>query len=102
MALSNIFREPRREITEQVFGTAAVGIPIAFVWWASGQAPAGFYGAGAAGYAERGLMMLAIMLAGVVGLFAVVGLSLFVHSVGEDICGALARHGADPRPRQRR
>ena len=86
MALSNIFREPRRESTEQAFGAAAVSIPIGFVWWASGQVPAGFYEVGAIGYVQRGLIMFAITLAGVLGLFAVVGLSLFMHSVGEDIC----------------
>ena len=104
MALSNIFREPRREITEQVFGTAAVGIPIAFVWWASGQVPDGWYDATSTlGYiAERGLTMLGIAVAGAIGLIIVVGLALLTHSVGEDICNALARRGADPRPRQRR
>lgn len=99
MALSNIFREPRREITESVVGLALVGV---FAWcdyrfacWLqdyTGLDSAGFHnipwGFG--------------MFVGVAGAIVIVFLVFATHALGEGICNSLQRGGIHLRPRNRR
>lgn len=98
MALSNIFREPRREITESALGIGALAIVLypdyRFAIWLQAQTidPHGNFGC----------PWPLGMIVGFICLFFF-GLVLFTtHSIGEGICNFLARHGAELRPKQRR
>lgn len=107
MALSNIFREPRREITETVVGVGVIFtmgfIPIyadyRFACWferatystGDGDCPwplGMFFGV----VALAALVVLVILLA-----TAVAG----IHKFGDTICNALQNRGIHLRPRQR-
>jgi hypothetical protein len=91
MALSNIFREPRREIIESVVGTIAVGAFLYLDWkfacWFQSQAVP----------EEKGFRIIGVM-AGIVVITVIYGLIKFAHWVGEGICELLEGHGLKLRP----
>ena len=103
MALSNIFREPRREITESAVGTVvAVGLLAAdyrFGWWF--QEALQSSGAHGPGYYD-GVWILGM----VIGLLTIIAaypvFFIFPHFVGETICDFLADRGIELRPKRRR
>ena len=97
MALSNIFREPRREITESVVGLSIFGV---FLYgdyhltkWALAELPHG-----------GPPLPIAMILVGV-GIFFACGFSFLIlvltHALGDAICNALQRNGVHLRPRVR-
>lgn len=92
MALSNIFREPRREITETLVGIVAaivfMVLPCYFGSWLSHfkDGPPLLLGA-----------MLGLALEGFV-----VGMFFFIHFIGEEVCDWLDDRGLALRPRNRR
>ena len=100
MALSNIFREPGREITETLVGIAVVGTILAVIL------PADYYFArwfeeitgGANGGCPwpLGMILIGPMAAIGVGLVAV-----FIHEVGDIVCDSLEERGIQMRPRRR-
>lgn len=96
MALSNIFNEPRREITETLIGILVMTLP-AYVVYLIANA-----------YCRMDNTLpyvIALVLAIfslVLGIFAVIGLSAFVYFVGEEICDLLDDCGIRLRPRERR
>lgn len=99
MALSNIFSEPRREITETAIGLAIavplVGADLLF---------------GIAGHATEPSVPIIVGMA--FGLVIVVGLGVaavlifaalaLIHKLGEAVCNKLQNRGIHLRPRQRR
>jgi Na+/melibiose symporter-like transporter len=91
MALSNIGNEPRREITEQLIGFAAIlgflALDYGVTRWLGATKP--YY------------IVMIMMMVGVIGVFVVGVVTIFAHSVGELVCEGLSALGADPRPRQR-
>lgn len=100
MALSNIFREPRREITESVVGLVAVALPVygdfLFAKWFQ-EATTPSNGPGCPWPIGMAL-----------GILIVIGTALFVtaavyltHAIGDSICNVLQRRGLHLRPRQR-
>jgi len=104
MALSNIFREPRRELTETAVGLF-VAAPLCWGWYlaADSFARSGACGQDCDSYAEG--FVVGIMLTGIVGVIgiAVILLCAFgIHTMGEGICNALERRGVHLRPRRRR
>jgi hypothetical protein len=94
MALSNILREPRREITETLFGMGALAIPILAdvyfaVWFHKFTGP------------NNACPIPVGMIIGIL-FFAFTGILLLIsHVFGEWICDSLADRGLDPRPKQR-
>lgn len=99
MALSNMLREPRREITETVVGIAGVALVLAVVAvppWA--LCYFGVEHRFIDAIADCFLCLTAIVV-GVMVLALTVNL---IHDAGEALCAALARRGIDPRPRTRR
>ena len=97
MALSNILREPRREITETAIGVAVVGIPIALD-----------YVFGVAVSDDKhpvwlgmllGAVLLALAFLATAGVLIVV---LGIHEVGEGICNTLQKRNIHLRPRVRK
>ena len=98
MALSNMRREPRREITETVVGVIVFGAYVVADWyfaqwfqWVTGPQGAYPWPAG---------MVLGILVL-TVGTAAVIALPFIVHNIGDFACEVLGLIGLDPRPRQR-
>jgi len=97
MALSNIFREPRREITESVIGIAFFAaflfVDSYFARW--------FHGI-TGGDQHGGCPVPIGYVFGIFG-FGVLWIILGVtHGIGENICNALARRGLELRPKDRK
>lgn len=106
MALNNIWREPRREITETALGLAVVGIPGYFY----ARHIIYLTNTGQLGEVHTlGDWWFTVLMGGVIGLIilaiaiaAVWGAVLFIHFVGEGICDMLKYDiGFDIRPRRR-
>jgi uncharacterized membrane protein (DUF485 family) len=99
MALSNMLREPRRELTEQAVGMVVLALALvpdyyAAVWLQAHDTSKDFV--------PVAIWMIAAALIVGVGVF-VLGLVMYViHQMGEGICDALARRGLELRPRERR
>lgn len=100
MALSNILREPRREITESAVGMGAAIVVVGgflvadyffALWFVS------CFQSTPARKADIALAMLAGVPIGLVCFMAV----LLTYTIGESICNALQRNGIHLRPRNR-
>lgn len=93
MALSNIFREPRREITESLVGLSVVSV-VAYAdyifaeWFHVLTGPTG-----ACPVAVGMIFGATFMVVACIGLAA-------AHALGDGICNRLGRF--DPRPKVRR
>ena len=96
MALSNIFREPRREITESVVGLVVFG---AFAW--ADYYVARWFQDVTGGWHDGCPWPIGMMLGLLVGFLAMC-LLIITHGIGDGICNALQRRGIHLRPRQRR
>lgn len=93
MALTNIAREPRREITEQAVGT------LAFAFYCTGDYFIVTRLLGAQSWPD---IIFGVLIFGIIFFLAVVGGAFFLHAIGESVCDGLRALGLDPRPRQRR
>ena len=97
MALSNIFREPRREITESIVGIAAFGVAMAgdyhFARWFE-EITTNSEGHGGCPW-PLGLMF------GFIFLGIIIAVVFFTHAIGDSICNALQERGIHLRPRNR-
>lgn len=115
MALSNIKREPRREITEQVIGLlfilayagwVAYSVHLSTIWYHPLYCPPRVDSCTVA-EAEavwsywRTPVNLAITLALSLGIWLLYPFLLLMHAFGEMVCGWMAALGFDPRPKQR-
>jgi hypothetical protein len=94
MALSNIFREPRREITESAIGLAIIGAYLyadyCFGVW--------FQTATGRDHALRVAgMAIGLLITCIAALMILV-----THWLGEFVCDSLADRGLELRPRRRR
>src|SRR5580658_1198732 len=100
MALNNIFREPRRELIEQFVGIAVVG-PLAYVSYLIANYWEDY--AGVDKYGDHNLPFVPAFLLALLMVFGGGAIVLYaVHSIGENICGALATGGIELRPKDRR
>lgn len=100
MALSNIFREPRREITETVLGIGVAAVLLLPYGWADIKL---------ASLIDQGQttvpFLLFCLLAAIILLLATViaaGSLIGIHALGESLCNALEQRGVFLRPRRRR
>lgn len=99
MALSNIFKEPRREITE-----SAIGILVALGSIAITAVAVYYTGVFMHYVAPKSQLEDCVALAIIVlptCVLGILGLALATHSIGESVCASLAKRNLDPRPRQR-
>jgi polyferredoxin len=99
MALTNIFREPRREITEQIVGIVPIALFLFGDWkfslWFQRQQPH-------PGWPDIVLgMMVGLLIPVLIGIFSVL-LLFFTHYIREEICDSLAARGLELRPKNRR
>jgi hypothetical protein len=99
MALSNIFREPRREITETGIGLAIVAVPGAadfcFGLWVHREYPPNTL--------SDGMVSGLVLLVGIgILMFLCACLLRVSHALGEAICDKLEGVGIHLRPRQRK
>lgn len=97
MALSNIFREPRREITESVLGIAPLAVWL-YVDYHLSVAIEAAVGPGNLPW-QAAMFLLTLGLGA--SLFFLTLLALATHALGETICNALARRGLELRPKNR-
>lgn len=95
MALSNIFVEPRREITESVVGVliaAAVLVPdYRICEWLLSRSHA----------ADDRVLVIPMMLLGLIVLGFAVACVFFLHFIGETTCDWFAERGLRLRPKTR-
>lgn len=97
MALSNLFKEPRREITETLVGFVVITPFIVLdVWgarWLQALQP----------HNARPFLIIMVLVA--LMMFVAFALSMLallgIHTVGEKACNALARRGINLRPKER-
>jgi hypothetical protein len=96
MALSNMMREPRREITETLVGIAAVAAVIGgdylFASWLCQDVPRAEYPAD----------VIMTMVLGIAALMTGLAILNIIHAIGENVCASLDRNGIQLRPKQRR
>lgn len=99
MALSNIFNEPRREITESLVGIAivslGVGVCAGFValeWWFDPTLL----------LTDAVLKLLILAACGAILVFAVVVFLHVTHALGDAACNAFQARGIHLRPRVRK
>lgn len=94
MALSNILKEPRREIIETIIGGVIFG---GFMW--------GDYAVTNAmhprDFPDQALMMLFFPIFALAVAAALVFVIMFIHGLGNVICDIMKEMGLDPRPKQR-
>jgi hypothetical protein len=97
MALSNIFREPRREITESLIGVTIFAVPL---YWDYRLTLA----VNATSPHPLPVPVGMLILGGVVIVIGLIGwgAALLTHFIGEEICDSLARRGLELRPKERR
>lgn len=99
MALSNIWREPRREITESAVGLAIAGgylyLLCRFAGWFA------HWRAGSAYRDPNGGDYFGGAVTGIGVTIGVIILLLVSHAIGEGVCNGLARRGIELRPRKR-
>ena len=102
MALSNIFREPKRELIEQWFGFVAfIGFVVGIAALNSGLTIAGallvagdYWPPTFHDWAYIQILVLPSML-------VIWFLTYLVHELGEAVCNGMAARGHDPRPKNR-
>lgn len=112
MALSNIGREPRREMTEQVAGLifilAYIGwvvfsVHLSRVWYIPHDCirftDGSCRGDNTGYWADPGDFFITLGLS--LGIWLVYPFLLLMHAFGEMVCGWMAGLGLDPRPKQR-
>lgn len=92
MALSNIGREPRREITEQIAGTLALALYVVAAYLVVTEI------FGATRTVDK---IFGTFFFGLVMLVVIPGLIFSTHAIGEVVCDWLKAARIDPRPRQR-
>lgn len=95
MALSNIFREPQREITETLMGIAVASL---FLW---GDYHFALWFQHSLGDINQCPWPLGMML-GFVGVFFICLACVGIHELGEALCDFLRRRGLELRPKERR
>jgi hypothetical protein len=96
MALSNVLREPRRELIEQGFGILVAGGFVGIDYIAASLIYANLMGP----THMTGDFVFAVFIAAVSIIF--VGFAfVLIHWVGEGVCNSMARRGYDPRPETR-
>lgn len=107
MALSNIFREPRREITESAVGLAlsvvAIGADYAFALWLQEYVGAHPHKSPNIPYTLNCYYIpwpLGMGL-GICGALILCLIAFITHAFGDSICNALQRNGIHLRPRNR-
>lgn len=99
MALSNIRKEPRREITESLVGITG----LAGVIWLD-YLGSNWINTGLSPKDQCPIVVVMVAIPVVLFILFLIGMAIVycTHALGEKICGALAHRGLDPRPRRGR
>lgn len=97
MALTNILREPRRELIEQGMGAVAI----------IGLVTINLTVAATMCLLIDGTILVpldefaAADFLGILATVAFIALLFFMHALGEGVCNVMAQRGRDPRPKRR-
>jgi len=106
MALSNIFREPRRELTESVIGIVIIATLVyadyRFGLWFEQLCGYEHWKFSSGSITSANVPWPAGMFIGLLLVLALFSLGLFSHFIGEEIADKLERRGIHLRPRVRR
>lgn len=98
MALSNMLKEPRREITESVIGLALLGawlvLDYYFAMWLQ-EITSG-------GSGNPCPWPIAMIFIGPCATAMILGVIFAAHAIGEAICDSLERNGVRLRPQRRK
>jgi hypothetical protein len=100
MALSNVVREPRRELIESAVGLSLVGVAIWADWRYASWCLEGY----APNPAEvpYPIMFFVLLVVGLVLAAIAFGILVAAHGIGNWLCDGLERHwGLRLRPKQR-
>jgi hypothetical protein len=97
MALSNILREPRREITETLMGLAILAVPI----WLDYRFAIWFEITTGATNPRDPCPWPVGMIFGAIFAAVLVAVLFVIHALGNVTCNTLEAHGVQVRPRQR-
>lgn len=97
MALSNILREPRREVTETVVGLVPVSIWLAIVYFIA----CALYTTDNPKNDPFILDLLFSLIITSVGSVLPIGAVFLTHAIGENICNKLQQAGIHLRPKKR-
>jgi integral membrane sensor domain MASE1 len=98
MALSNIRKEPRRELTEQLVGVIVLAALIIPDYWLASWVRD--YDTHADKPPVIVYMFMSVVVLAAVG-FILWGAMVVIHIFGEELCNSLARRGIELRPKQR-
>ena len=107
MALSNIFREPRREIIETLVGVGVIILGACLVFYPDYRFGLWFNAhcvsdsSGPHDVLGIGLGMFFGLGAPILGFLVLTLIAVAIHAVGESLCDALDRRGLRLRPTQR-
>lgn len=101
MALSNIFREPRREITESIAGVAVFSIFAIPLWFFAVWFQIDIINRPNPNLGDIVMGRVLGFLFGAVGYGVIFCLLMLTHEIGEGVCNALARRGIELRPKDR-
>jgi hypothetical protein len=101
MALSNIFREPHREITETAIGVMAFLPAIVLDYTLSSWISQATYDANPHDYIPLPIAMFLIAIVLPIAAGLIILAAVGIHATGEGICNSLERSGVHLRPRRR-
>lgn len=100
MALSNMLREPRREITETVVGLLTIIATVTPLGWLDWRVSAWATASSPPNEAFIDFVFWLVLIVPVSSV-AAFGVLILIHAVGEGVCNAFQLHGIDLRPRRR-
>jgi len=100
MALSNIFNEPRREITETLVGLVLAVLICVALYYGTSRAiePLGLEFMGWPAHILVMCLGVLALAATFIGSVILWGLAIFIHFIGEEICNSLEERGIHLRP----
>lgn len=98
MALSNILREPTREIIETALEIAVCIVPICLFIYGDYLFAPWFYRVTGG---DTGCLIIDAIIVWPILVFTCVVLMVIIHNIGENVCSSMKDRGHDPRPIRR-
>lgn len=99
MTLSNIFIEPRREITESVIGIGFSTVPLSIFGWATYSVALTMKAD--VSFSKLFLAAIIVAVAFIIIIGVVAGFFAVTHAIGSGLCNALEKRSIQLRPKER-
>lgn len=100
MALSNMVKEPRREIIETIVGLGLFSLFVFADYWFAVWFSYVTSWIGSNGL-QYDIPWPVGMLVGIIGLIIAIPIIVFIHFIGDEMCNGMRNLGYDPRPTKR-